>query len=147
MSNRIQGVRGVIAFATLAMAVAAPAQAQSSFDSRWQAWFGCWRASDLASMSGAKPSAICVSPLNTKSAVEVTVIDNGAVTAHDTIDASGVARNVDKQGCKGTESGVWSADNRRVFVHSVLTCEGGLARTGNTIVALTPNGDWLTCRR
>jgi len=141
--SSIHAVRGALGLATLAMAFAAPLHAQATFDSRWQAWFGCWQPSDASALAGAKPSAMCVAPVNSKSAVEVTVIQDGAVTTRDTIDASGVARAVDKQGCKGTETGNWSIDNRRVFLHSVLTCEGGLSRTGNTIVAMAPSGDWV----
>ena len=30
-----------------------------------------------------------------------------------------------------------------MFVHSTLTCAGGLSRTGNAIIAMTPYGDWM----
>ncbi len=143
MTNRIHGRSGAIGLATLAMVFGGQLRAQSTFDTRWQAWFGCWQPSEVSALGGTKPSAICVSPVSSTSAVEVAMVQDGAVTTRDTIDASGVARHVDKQGCVGTESGQWSVDNRRVFVHSTMTCAGGLSRSGNTILSMTPSGDWV----
>jgi hypothetical protein len=134
--------------ATLAMislAVVAGAQTPSSapsVDARWQPWLGCWQPSDAPPLDGKTP-VVCVSPLPSGSAVEVALIEDSVVKTRDTIDASGVERKIDKQGCAGTEVGQWSADNRRVFVHSLLTCAGGLGRTSNTIVAVSPSGDWI----
>ena len=144
MTKRIHGFGKVVGLAMLAMLLGSQLQAQTATsDTRWQAWFGCWQPSDVSALSGTKPSGICVSPTNASSAVEVATVQDGVVTARDTIDASGVARSVDKQGCVGTQTGQWSADNRRVFVHSALTCAGGLGRTGNAIIAMTPYGDWM----
>jgi hypothetical protein len=130
-------------FATLVFATAAAAQ---SFDTRWQAWLGCWQPADAPASSGAAAApvtAVCVSPIDAPSAVEVATIEDGKVTARDTIDASGAERRIDKEGCVGATAGRWSADNRRVFIHSTMTCDGGLARTNNAIVAMTPAGEWL----
>jgi hypothetical protein len=144
MTKRIYGLSGAVGLATLAMLSGARLRAQTpAFDARWQAWLGCWQPSDAAAIVGAKPSGVCVSPINASSAVEVTTVQDGAVTARDTIDASGVERHVDKQGCVGTQTGQWSADARRVFVHSAMSCAGGLSRTGNAIIAMTPYGDWV----
>ncbi|HEY4303160.1 MAG TPA: hypothetical protein VGM82_01730 [Gemmatimonadaceae bacterium] len=144
MTNRIHGLGGALALATFATVFGGQLRAQTTnFDTRWQAWFGCWQPSGGLAVTGTKPSGVCVSPLSAKSAVEVTVIQDGNVVTRDTLDASGVERHVDKQGCVGTESGQWAADNRRIFLHSNLSCGGGLARTGNTIIAMTPSGDWV----
>ena len=41
------------------------------------------------------------------------------------------------------ESGEWSADNRRVYLHSDITCGAGVKRTGSGIVAISPIGEWI----
>src|SRR3954470_17493141 len=144
MTKLIYRLSDSIALAAFGMVVGGQLRAQSTtFGTRWQAWLGCWQPSEAASLIGGKPSGVCVSPINASSSVEVVTVQEGAVTARDTIDASGVDRHIDKQGCVGTQAGEWSADNRRVFVHSSLTCAGGLGRTGNTILAITPSGDWV----
>src|SRR4051812_44898563 len=121
MTKLIYRLSDAVALATFAMVFGVPLGAQSTtFDTRWQAWLGCWQANEAASLVGFKPSGVCVSPINASSSVEVVTVQDGAVTTRDTIDASGVERHIDKQGCVGTQAGEWSADNRRVFVHSSL---------------------------
>lgn len=144
MSNRLHGARALAALAAIAgMAFAGPAGAQSTFDARWQAWLGCWQPSEAPSLADGKVSAMCVSPLNATSAVEVAMVQDGAVTKRDTLDASGVERRIEKEGCVGTQAGRWSKDDRRVFVRTTMSCDGGLSQTGNTIVSMTPSGDWV----
>lgn len=141
--TRISGLLLSAVAAVVAIAPRGGAQATqpTTQNLRWQAWFGCWRGSDV------QPSEngpfVCVRPTAEPSAVEVAVVDSGRVTNRDTLDASGAERPVDKQGCKGTQRGDWSADTYRVFLHAKLECEGGLSRTSNTIVGITPTGEWL----
>lgn len=139
--------RTLAALALVAAVSAARAQgatqATTSFDSRWQAWLGCWQPADAPAIPGVRVPTVCVSPLNTASAVEVTMFDDSVLTMRDTIDASGVARQVAKQGCSGTETGRWSKDDHRVLLHSAMTCGAGLARSGNTILSMSPGGEWV----
>lgn len=142
--TRITGLllAAVAAVVTLAPRGQAQTTQASNQNLRWQAWFGCWRASDVPPDAESGPF-VCVKPTTQASAVEVAVVDSGRVTTRDTLDASGVDRPVDKQGCTGTQRGEWSADTYRVFLHANLKCEGGLTRTSNTIIGITPTGDWL----
>jgi len=121
MTNRMQAVRAALVTITLLSGGHLAAQStQSTFDTRWQPWLGCWQPSDAPALIGAKLTTLCVSPINSASAVQVTMLEDSVVTMRDTIDASGVARRVDKQGCTGTETGGWSDDNRRVFLRTNL---------------------------
>ncbi|MEP6495219.1 MAG: hypothetical protein ABJF01_21210 [bacterium] len=135
-----------VAFATLfTLTAAVSAQAQSAgADARWQAWLGCWQtsAASAADLPTSSP-VVCVAPTRVTSAVRVTTFSRGAVVSDDTIDASGQHRAVDKQGCAGWQRGEWSADARRVYLRSQLTCTGGVARVGTGILAMSPTGDWL----
>ena len=81
MTKRIHGLGEVVGLATLAMLLGGQLKAQATtFDTRWQAWFGCWQPSDVSALGGAKPSGVCVSPINASSAVEITTVQDGAVT-------------------------------------------------------------------
>lgn len=145
MIPRIDVARRVAMLATsLVVVAAATATAQSTADPRWAAWLGCWQpAPASAAEAPASLPFVCVSPTNLGSAVEIATISNGAVVTHDTIDASGTQRPVEKQGCSGWQRADWSADARRVFLRSELNCGGGVARTSTGILAMSPAGEWL----
>ena len=61
----------------------------------------------------------------------------------DTIDASGQRRAVSTQGCTGWELARWSADVRRVYLRSEVTCADKIKRIGTGILAISPAGEWL----
>ncbi len=142
MTNRLMTLAGTTTLAAaLSFSTALAAGAQQT-DARWQAWIGCWQpAANGGAIAGA--ATLCVSPLRSGAAVEVATIDSGMVKSRDTLDASGTLRTIDKDGCKGTERGEWSQDDRRVFRRVELTCNGGLKRVANTITSITPTGEWL----
>jgi hypothetical protein len=146
MTNRMHAVSAALVATMLVSGgrFAAAQSTQYTLDTRWQPWLGCWQPSEAPAAIGEKVTTVCVAPTNSASAVQVTILEDTVVTMRDTVDASGVARRVDRQGCTGTETGAWSADSRRVFLQTHLTCGAGLARNGNTIVAMTPGGEWLT---
>ena len=145
MTNRMHAVSAALVTITLLSGGGVAAQStQFTLDARWQPWLGCWQPSEAPAVISARVTTVCVAPTNSASAVQVTILEDTVVTMRDTVDASGVARRVDREGCSGTETGAWSADNRRVFLHTNLKCGTGLARIGNSIVAMTPSGEWLT---
>jgi hypothetical protein len=145
MISRIDVIRRAATVAALVtLAAGAGAGAQSTADPRWAAWLGCWQPSpaSVADLPASLPF-VCVSPTNVSSAVEIATIANGAVVTHDTVDASGKQRPVEKQGCSGWQRAEWSADVRRVFLRSELSCAGGVTRTSTGILAMSPTGEWL----
>ena len=126
----------------------APAAAAS--DARWQAWYGCWSAApDSAEGAGAglrgESAVTCVTPAG-GSAVEVTTVAGGKVAARDRLDASGVQRRFDRDGCTGWEKGEWAADGRRVYLRTELACANNVRRTGDGVLAFTRAGEWLDVR-
>jgi len=130
--------------ALVSMANAGVLHAQASADARWDAFLGCWSLTEPG-LPGIDKSApvVCVTPTATTSAVQVATIRNDTIVARDTIDASGAHRTLNKQGCAGWENAEWSADAKRVYLHSDVTCAGGLKRMGNGVFAIAPNGQWL----
>ncbi|MEO6878768.1 MAG: hypothetical protein ABI205_09825, partial [Gemmatimonadaceae bacterium] len=116
--------------------------AQSAADSRWDTFLGCWTAADPGLTAKSTP-IVCVTPTNVSTAVQVATVRNDSIIGRDTIDASGARKTVSKQGCAGWQNAEWSEDTRRVYLHSELTCAGGLKRTGTGLFAIAPAGDWL----
>lgn len=126
-------------------AMASGAQSSTSASTKWQAWVGCWTAApatELLLPASAAP-VVCVTPATGGGdAVNVATIANGKLVSSQRIDASGAEQPVDAKGCTGTQRGQWSADGRRVYLHSIATCDG-LKRTTTSLLAFTPRGEWL----
>jgi len=132
-----------LAVVALAAATATSAGAQAVSPAPWRAWMGCWSAGP-ASPLGADPSAplVCITPTSNSSAVQLTTLAGGKVTATQVVDASGRETPIAATGCTGTQTGRWSADARRVYLNATVTCDG-VTHTTSGILAMTPDGDWL----
>jgi hypothetical protein len=112
--------------------------------SDWEAFLGCWRPVAQDGNVNFRGGVLrCVVPSNDAAVAYVVTVDSGRIMARDTIDAGNREQKIDAEGCTGTESARWSDDRRRVFLHSKLTCLKGNERIANSIVAITPSGDWL----
>jgi hypothetical protein len=143
MITRIAGLsRIALAAAACVLAGANVASAQSTTDSRWDTFLGCWTAADPGLTAKSTP-IVCVTPTNAANAVQVATVRNDSIIGRDTIDATGTHKTVTKQGCSGWQNAEWSDDTRRVYLHSELTCAGGLKRTGTGLFAMAPTGEWL----
>src|SRR5438105_4303767 len=145
MNTRI-GLARLTALATfLVIGAATSAPAQSARNGpNWDAWLGCWQAAPppLTASSASLP-LVCVSRTSQPAAVEVSTLQGSTVVARDTIDASGQRHTISAQGCTGWQRAEWSADVRRVYLRSEVTCPGGLTRSGTGILAISPMGEWL----
>lgn len=139
---------GAIALGLL-FAAAVPVQAQSTqLDSRWQAWVGCWEPvgnEPLAADRSTTAGEVCVMPAEGTSAVDLASVDNGKILSREHIDANGEHEPFNQDGCTGWRSAVWSAEGRRVYLHSELSC-AGLKRTSNGVIAISPTGELLDVR-
>lgn len=135
-----------LAAALLLLAASRPAAAQAtSTDARWQAWLGCWEAADASGLRViGSPTAptMCAVPAN-GSAIELVTVTDGKVLDRTRVDASGARSASSKDGCTGWESATWSASASRVYLRSEYDCPGGLRRTSNGLIALSPRGEWL----
>lgn len=132
MSRHIERF-GLAALFSVLVGASAGAQTQNS---KWEAWLGCWRPEAAGPMR-------CIVPGSHPSAAFMLTIDSGRVLARDTVDASGAAHTIAEQGCAGSERGVWSNDERRAFIHSDVNCGTGIKRAANSIVGITPLGEWV----
>lgn len=131
----------------LLFASAWPAHAQgTSTDPRWQAWIGCWQSMEAPGhrvIGSPGTSLVCVTPAAGTSAVEVATVVSGKIVERTAIEANGQRHARTKDGCTGWESATWSRSMTRVYLRSDYTCSGGLKRSSNGLLALSPKGEWL----
>lgn len=125
-------------FATaLALLSAAAMQAQTSTDTRWSAWLGCWRTAE------ADGPTTCVVPTARSTAVDVVRIINAEIGSRQRIDADSQPHAIDRAGCRGTETTHWSPTGHRVYRRDDLVCPGGVNGIATTLMAISPAGEWL----
>ena len=123
--------------ATLLGLGATPARAQNTtVDSRWLAYLGCWEALDT-------PSTLCLIPSADTSAVDLVTIKNGQVVTAEQILATGARVETARADCAGWRSAEWSAVSDRLYLRSEETCPGWGTRTGTGVIALSRDGQLL----
>ena len=143
-ATRIQVRAAFGFFLGVVLSVAGPSalKGQSAdYDARWQAWLGCWQPAE-ARLTGRSPY-VCVIPGSGSSSVTVVTVNNGKEISRQRIEATGQQRAISEDGCSGWESAKWSADSRRIYTQSELTCPGAIRRTSRGILAISGTGEWL----
>ena len=135
MRTRIQTL--FVAAALLGVG-ATPARGQNTtVDSRWLAYLGCWEPIQSAK------SQVCVVPVAGTPDVELVTIVKGEVATRERITANSERQATSHDGCTGWQTAEWSARGQRLYVRSSDTCPSG-ENTGTGVIAMTGNGDqWL----
>jgi uncharacterized membrane protein YgcG len=129
----------VLGVAVLAAAALAPvnANAQSAQSDQWLAWQGCWHAEgDDAS------NILCVVPEG--AGVRMVTLTGGVIQSESRLVADGQPRQVNQEGCQGTERASWSSDRTRLYLHSDQTCGAGLSRKVSGIISMVSPTRWVT---
>ena len=126
----------------LVAAAAATSAQQAQSDPRWQAWYGCWMATDGAAQSptGRTPT-VCVIPAG--GGVDVVTVVDTSVVARDHIEANPERHPVTRESCTGWETAAWSSQGDRLFRRSEYTCPGDVKRDASEVLAMTPEWEWL----
>ena len=129
----------------IVLIAASPSAAQSGdADARWHAWVGCWTAvPERAYLSDAASRQACVIHAAGHSAADVLFLVGGQIEAREHIEATGLRRARERDGCRGWERAQWSADGRRVYLQSEDDCPGGLKRNSTGLLAMSRRGEWL----
>jgi hypothetical protein len=115
-----------------------PGQAQNtSVDSRWLAFLGCWKPMSLRS------TMLCIVPAADSGAVDLVTIENGEVVKAEQIIAD--RRNIQTAHgeCTGWQRAEWSTISDRLYMHSEERCPGWGTRTGSALFAMTRDGQLL----
>ncbi len=129
----------VIAGAALVAASVAPkvGAAQSTQSDQWLAWQGCWHAE-----GDETTNLLCVVPEGL--GVRMVSLVAGVVQSESRIVADGQPRQVNQEGCQGTERADWSTDKTRLFLHSDQTCGAGITRKVSGIISMISPSRWVT---
>jgi hypothetical protein len=137
----------------------APANAQTTGDSRWRGWTGCW---DLVTENAREgtpgPTAgrrdqrtappdpvrpqVCVQTTENGGAIFSTRVGTQTPIVQ-TVIPDGKDRPITEEGCTGTQRAEWSADGLRLFARAEMTCktDQGLRRVSG-LALLGANGRW-----
>lgn len=119
-------------------AVPPPARAQdTTVDSRWQAYLGCWEP-----MASAK-TVLCVVPAAGTAAVDLVKIEKGEVVAAERLVATGERVATAHGDCTGWQSAAWSSIADRLYLRSENTCPSSGTRSGTGMIAMTRIGHLL----
>ena len=136
------GSRLLVAGAMAALGALSVGAQGVTVDQRWQPWIGCWQPPSGETTASESPR-VCVIPASGSAGVTMVSFMNGKETSRQQLDASGQQRAVERDGCTGWESSQFSADDRRVYLRSELTCSGSLKRVSSAVLAMSPEGDWI----
>jgi hypothetical protein len=137
----------LILAAMLALLSSAPAMAQdtsAAFDSRWNAYLGCWTiVQDQYGRSTPVPAGtmVCVRPSG-RFGVAITTSVDGKNVLEQTIVADGSAQPLSQGDCSGTQTSNWSRDGERLFTNVELECANRPKRNVSGITLLA-NGQWV----
>ena len=142
-------IRRAAAVTAFVMGAGAAAHSQQAKPGpRWLGLLGCWSIAETGSAPDAQHDnrIVCVTPTADANVAEISAIANGKVLTKDRVDASGRSYPLQATGCVGTQHANWSADQRRVFLQSSITCDG-VTTNMSALLALTLTGQWIDIRR
>jgi hypothetical protein len=130
-----------LALALVATPIAAqvPASSDEVRAASLAAWVGCWRA--VGGDVGAG-EMVCVLPTQEPLEVRVLTLEGGAVTGENVLRVDGIERPAEEGGCTGSEVAAWSADGRRIFVRTDLTCRA-MGRVSTGVLAFSAPEEWV----
>jgi hypothetical protein len=134
MKQRISGSVWSAAAAT-ALLVAAGAHPAAAQDARTVPFVGCW------SPAGGSGPDLCIER-GPDGLVLVRSAD-GRETGREEL-ALGTRREIERDGCTGTQDARFSADGRRILVRSEYLCEGGVERVESGILSLPASAGRLS---
>lgn len=115
---------------------------------RWLSLLGCWSIAQAGTAADGQHAGrlVCITPTPDANVVDISAIGDGKVLTRDRVDASGRSYPMEVPGCTGTQRANWSADERRVYLRSSVTCSG-VTTEMSALLALTLTGNWLDVRR
>lgn len=117
------------------------AQAQTGeLRAGWDPFLGCWESQSAEEAEG----VLCLVASGRE--VEMLTIVEGSVAFREPLAADGRTREIERDGCHGTESARFSDDRLRLYTASDILCAGEAPRRSTGIIAMTGPADWLDVR-
>jgi hypothetical protein len=129
----------ILATATVALLglIAASDVSAATGEDRWLPFQGCWRADGAPSTS-----VLCI--VQDGQGVRLIELADGAIARETRMVADGQPRAISQEGCTGTEKGRWSADGRRLYLDTELTCGDQLKRTTVGVFSMISPMEWVS---
>lgn len=139
-NGRFRGV-AMLALATLVATAPASLDAQTRAASQgWTPYLGCWEPQGADVEEG----VLCF--VEGTTGVEMLTLVDGEVAYREPFQADGRPHEIEQEGCNGTESAWFSADLKRLYTLSDVSCEGDAPRRTTGIISMPERGLWLDVR-
>ncbi len=106
----------------------------------WGPFQGCWQSQSADEAEG----ILCL--VASGQDVEMLTIVEGSVAFREPFAADGLTREIERDGCQGTESARFSGDRLRLYTASDVACAGEAPRRSTGIITMTGPSDWLDVR-
>lgn len=115
------------------------------YNSHWLPWIGSWQlVSDAEDTSALKDQyLLTTSPGGDGKSVIMKGSREGQELFEEKIEADGVRRSIEKDGCEGWQSYEWSGTGKRLLFQGESDCPGNLHQSSSGISLFDGNGDWL----
>jgi hypothetical protein len=128
-------------------ALANPEAAREDSSTSMLAWFGCWRleavgAEDVAESDG-ESQVLCVEAGDAPRSLRFSAIADDEVVAEEVLVVDGEQQPVSEGGCSGWKRSTLSNDQRRLFLASEMTCEGGRQNSLSGTSLILSGGRWV----
>jgi len=135
----IPGLLGSLALLVALASLPDTTQAQTGeLRAGWGPFQGCWQSADEAE------GILCL--VASGQDVEMLTIVEGSVAFREPFAADGLTREIERDGCQGTESARFSEDRLRLYTASDVACAGEAPRRSTGIITMTGPSDWLDVR-
>ena len=133
---------GVMAVGPRTASTQEPPAPTAVVDPRLTPWLGCWQTSGDAP-EGA-PNRACVTPSRSvPGTVDLVLYAADSMISRQPVPRPGLSTSREIEGCRGTETAEWTADDARLILRAELRCAGGVRRVETGLMTMTPAGDWL----
>ncbi len=149
-ASRIGSGRGLLLLLPAALALfSASAEAQDT-PIGLRPFIGCWKpledpAARALEEGEATPSSfLCFQ--ERMDGVQMLTVTDGQVTHTEPFLVDGLPKEIEQDGCSGTESARFSSDQRRIYTETRLECREGPARGGTGIIAMISRNQWIDVR-
>lgn len=106
----------------------------------WQPFLGCWQADGGEEEQG----VLCFVASGDR--IEMVTVAGGAITHREPFSTDGQPRQIEQEGCSGSESARFSGDFRRIYTTSDMACAGQPPRRGTGIIFMPAGDEWVDVR-
>lgn len=134
-AGALGGIAALTALAGLPVAAAAQETRPG-----WAPFLGCWQTE-----SGDEAEGVLCLVASGEDVDMLTIVD-GSVAFREPFAADGLTREIERDGCEGTEAARFSDDRLRLYTASDVACDGEAPRRSTGIISMIGPARWLDVR-